>query len=341
MATTPSGQLSRRSFLHAAGWGIGTAAVLGTGGCAGGSGSGGGGFSGEAAVAHLEAIVNATPFLVAEQLGYFEQEGLDLDLVSFPGGTDTIRGIVSGIGFGMPATLPGLIAYQKGRDSLRLVSGGVNEALVNFLVPAGSGVRSVADLGGRRIGVSRPGSITTYFANRIVTEQGLVPGRDVEILHVGGPPDAWTAAQQGVVDVAWSALPLSESLITKGQARLLFETREFVPQWADNTYWTTQSFIDESPEVVTSWLTAMQRAMTTIRDDPRTAAPAYATAADLDEPVARAALQQAASAFSLRIDRRGIEENVRAGAEMQQLDPGSLDLERLIVPDFVDALAGT
>ncbi len=339
--TTPRGQLSRRRFLHAAGWGLGATAVLGTGGCAGGSGGGSAGFSGEAAVAHLESIVNAAPFLVASQLGYFEQEGLDLELVSFPGGTDTIRGIASGIPFGMPATLPGLIAYQKGQRDIRLVSGGFNEAVVNFIVPADSEIQGIGDLEGKKIAVSQPGSITTYFATRIVTEQGLVPGQDVQILNVGGPPDAWTAAQQGVADVAWSALPLSESLIAGGQARLLFETRDYVPNWADNTYWTTQQFIDESPDTLQAWLRSMQRAMTTIRDDVDTAAPAYAAGANLEEPVARAALKQAASAFSLQIDRRGIEENVRAGAELNQLDPSSLDLERIIVTDFVDALAGS
>lgn len=332
-------QLSRRNFLHAAGWGIGAAAVLGTGGCSGGSG-GGSGFSGEAAVAHLKAIINAAPFLVASELGHFQDEGLDLDLVSFPGGTDTIRGIASGIAFGMPATLPGLIAYQKGQRDIRLISGGFNEAVVNFIVPADSGIRGIGDLRGKKIAVSQPGSITTYFATRITTEQGLVPGEDVQILNVGGPPDAWTAAKQGVADVAWSALPLSESLISAGEARLLFKTSDYVSNWADNTYWTTQRFIDESPETLQAWLRAMQRAMTTIREDLDAAAPAYAAAADLEEEVARGALEQAGSAFSLEIDMAGIEENVRAGVDLGQLDAESLDLEQVIVTDFVDDLAG-
>lgn len=352
MAVT-RGQMGRRNFLRTLGMGAGGAVFLGaaaacgddggiqgkTGGETGSTtGSGGVQFTGEVAVAHLQSIVGAAPFLIAAELGYFEEEGLTLDLVSFPGGTDTIRGIASGIPFGMPATLPGLIAFQAGQSSLRLISGAVNAPFVSFLVPADSDIRNSSELEGKKIAVSQPGSITTYFANRILREQGFVPGENVEILSVGGPPDAWTAAQQGLADVAWSTPPISNSLVAAGEARLLFETSDYVENWVDNTYWTTQEFIDESPEVLTAMLRAMQKSFTAIREDLDTAAPAYATQAELDEDVARSALEQVGPALSLEIDMPGIEENVRAGAELGQLDPDTLDLEQLIVRDFVDAL---
>ncbi|MCU1628385.1 MAG: transporter substrate-binding protein [Pseudonocardia sp.] len=97
----------------------------------------------------------------------------------------------------MPAALPGLIAFQNGQRDLRIIGGAVREPLVNFLVPADSEIRSIGDLRGKRIAVSQPGSITTYFATRIVKEQGLVPGQTVEILNVGGPPDAWRRRNRG------------------------------------------------------------------------------------------------------------------------------------------------
>lgn len=342
----PIFQMNRRTFLRAVGVGAGSAVVLGAAAACGDDGGSQGGtgadgqvdFSGEIAVAHLQAIAAGAPFLVADELGYFKEEGLTLDMISFPGGTDTIRGISSGIPFGMPATLPGLIAYQAGQDDLRLVSGAVNVALVNFLVPADSDIQSIDDLRGKRIAVSQPGSITTYFANRIATEQGLVPGEDVEILNVGGPPDAWTATQQGLADVAWSSPPVSNRLVNDGEARVLFETSEYVENWVDNTYWTTQEFIDESPDVIQAILRAMQKSFTTIQEDLDSAAPAYAARAELDEAVARSALEQLGPALSLEFDMPGIEENVRAGAELDQLDPDTLDLDQIIVRDFVENL---
>lgn len=342
-------QIARRQFLRGVGLVAGGVAVLGAAGACGGGdsaqgqnnqGSGGGqeNFSGEVAVAHLQAIVAGSPFLVADELGFFEEEGLNLDLVSFPGGTDTIRGIATGMPFGMPATLPGLIAYQKGQRELRLVSGAVNTALVNFLVPTASKIKTIDDLEGTKIAVSQPGSITTYFADRIAREVGLTPGKDVELLSVGGPPDAWTATEQGLADVSWSTAPISTSLIDSGEARLLFEANEYVTSWVDNTYWTTQSFIDESPDVLQSMLRAMQKAITTIQNDLDTAAPAYAKRAKLDPAVARAALEQIGPSMGLELDMDGIEENVRAGADLGQLDAKDVDLEKVIVRDFIDEL---
>lgn len=330
-------ELSRRGFLWTVGMGAGGAAVLGLAGCGGSSGGSDGGYEGEVAISHLTKYVGSAPFLIAEQLGYFEQEGLTLELVSFAGGGETVRGLTSGISFGMPATLPALIAFQRGQRDLRMISGAVNAALVNFVVPADSPVRGLDNLEGRTIGVSQPSSITTYFADRIVRENGLTPGENVELIHVGGASDAWTAAQQGIVDVAWSTPPLSDQLVGGGEARMLFETSESVRNWADATYWTTQEFIDDSPDVLRSWLRVMRRTFGTIQDDLDTAAPAYATRAELDEQVARTSLEAAAPSFTLELDMPAIEENVRAGADLGQLD-ANLDLNQVIVRDLVDGL---
>jgi len=296
------------------------------------------GFDGEIAVAHLLGIMSGAPFLVAEELGYFEEAGMNPELVSFPGGADTIRGVASGIKFGMPATLPALTAFQKGQKNLRLISGALNTATVNFIVPSDSDIEDISDLRGKTIAVSAPGSITTYFANRIAEEQGLKPGVDVTILNVGGPPDAWTATKQGIADAAWSSPPLSTLLTTDGSARVLFETSDHVKNWADNTYWTTQDVIDESPETLRQILRVLKRAVVTIQDDPDTAVPVYAKRVELDEAVARKALSDVAPYLDFKIDMAGIEENVRAGADLGQIDASSLNLDDVIVKDFVEDL---
>lgn len=205
-------RMNRREVLRVFGMAGGGVVLGGIAGCGDsgeeGSSAGGDGavsYEGEAAVTHLEANISATPFLIAEALGFYEEEGLELELVSFPGGADAVRGVAS-IGFGMPATLATLTAYQRGQNDLRLIAGFDNRARAVFLVPTDSDIESIDDLEGKRIAVSQPGSITTYFANRIAREVGLTPGEDVEILFIGGAPDAWTAVTQGLADVAWGSL---------------------------------------------------------------------------------------------------------------------------------------
>ncbi|MQA85673.1 MAG: hypothetical protein GEV03_13865 [Streptosporangiales bacterium] len=333
-----SSGLSRRDFVVLFSRGAGGLAVLGAAAACGGGGGGGGGgngsFQGESPVSHLDAVLAAAPFHVAAGLGYYKEAQLELELVSYSGGSETIRAIAQDT-FGMPATLPGLIAFQKGQQNLRIISGGFNRTLVRFLVPANSSIRDPEDLRNKKIAVSQPDSITTYQATTITRKLGLTPGKNVQILHVGGPPDAWTAAKQGVVDVAWSVPPLADELVESGEARLLFSGREYFPNFADNTYWTTDSVIEDSPDALRRWLRAQRRAMDTIKNDVEAAAAVYAKRVGITEDLARKALRAEADGFTLEIEPAAIEENVRAGVELGQLDAKKLDLNSVIVKDFV------
>jgi NitT/TauT family transport system substrate-binding protein len=323
--------LGRRDFVLATVRGAGGLVVAGLAvGCDGG-GSGSGSYRGDIAVSHLDAVISAAPFHVAAAFGYYTQAGLDVDLVSYAGGADTVRAIASDSRFGMPATLAALTAYQKGESDLRLISGAYNAAEVVFVVPANSSVTSAADLAGKKVAVSQPGSITNYFANRMARKEGLEPGKNFSIVNVGDAPQAWTSAKQGVTDAAWSTLPLSTSLVAKGEARVVARAADYVPVWCDNTYWSTQKFIDDSPDVLRDWLGAQSKAMHAIRTEPAKAAAAYARRINVSPAVARQALDKAAPALTLSIDRRGIEENLTAGEQLKQLDPDKLDLDKVIV----------
>ena len=54
--------------------------------------------------------------------------------------------------------------------------------------------------------------------------------------------------------------------------------------------------------------------------------------------MARATLELASNGLSLEIDRAAVEEVVAAGAELDQLDPDSLNLDEIILTDFVEGL---
>jgi NitT/TauT family transport system substrate-binding protein len=326
--------MGRRDFMVVLG-GSGVA-VAGLTGCGGsGSGESGGTYRGDLAVSHLDDVISAAPFHVAAGLGYYRESGLQVRLVSFAGGADTVRAIAGKSRFGMPATLAALTAYAKGQSGLRIISGAFNAAEVVFIVPAASPIRSPKDLAGKKVAVSQPGSITNYFANHIASANGLRPGSDVKIVNVGGAPEAWTSAKQGVTDAAWSTLPLSTNLVARGEARVVARTRDYVPVWADNTYWSTQRFIDDSPEVLRKWLAAQQKAMNLIHSDLDRAAAIYGKRIRLETSVARKALEPAVAGLTLKIDRAGIEENIKAGVELKQFDADKIDLDKIIVSDLL------
>lgn len=329
--------VTRREFLGTAAGATAAGGVLTLSAACGSSGGGtanGSAYRGQIAVTHLTNITEVAPYHVAQGLGYFEDSGLNLELVSFSGGTDTIHGMTSGMGFGTPATTAGLIAFANGAP-LRLISGFYNAISVVFLVPSDSPLQSGADLRGAKIAVSRPGSNTDYIAARVLEQEGLRRDEDAEIVFVGGPPDAWTSTEQGLTDVAWSAPPVSEQLISSGKARLLFRADEYV-RVTSVSNWVTEPFMQENAEVVRTWVQTMQRAFDAIRDDTDTAADAYARAVDIDPALAQRALEATSGDFDTAIDRTGVENALSAAVVLGHIDSvEDVDLGAVVVRDFV------
>lgn len=335
--------LHRRTILQALGAGVAGLAVGGASACAekskdsGGATEQGASFKGQAAVSHATALVHAAPLHIAAQLGYYKDERLDIEHISFPGGTQTIRGMENAIGFGMPSSLGVLTAYGKGRTDLRIIACEFNAASIDFITPVNSKIKSINDLRGAKIAVSSPGSNSDYFARTTVAKAGLTVGKDVQVVGAGEAPDAWTAASKGVVDVAWCASPLLDKLVLGGEARVVWRTRDYVSSWVDTCLAVRKEFLDANRDVMKRWVHAVGKAVDLITSDPDKASQAYATAVNLAPEAAKAALTSWPSGtWSLKINRAGLEANVKAGLELKQLKSES-PLDEIIVSDLVSS----
>lgn len=312
--------LNRRDFLRAsvAGGGL---FLLGLSGCGNGSSQGQGGakgYSGDAAITGLTNLIHSAPFFIAESEGYYNAEGLNLKHVAFPGGLDTVRGIDSGIGLGSPATLPVFIAAEKGLK-VRVIANIYSLPSVDYIAPSGSSLSKLEDLAGKKLGVSTPGSNSTYFAERSLRAAGLEPGKDVELVSLGGASDAWTAASQGVVDAAWTASPLSDKLVAGKEAKVIGRSRNYVEQWSDTCLAATEDFIDDNGDALRAWVRAVQRGMDLIENDLPRAAAVYGKAIQYDPAVAKAALEGSRGAYRTRLDDAELRAVVNAGREQAQL----------------------
>lgn len=333
-------EVSRRDFIAGAGATAGGIALFGLSAC-GKAGEGGseasdkGTYKGQQAVAHLDEIISAAAFKIADAQGYFTKEKLDLKAVSFPGGGDVVRAIQTKMAFGQAATIPTIIAHEKGLKDIRILAGSYYDPEVVFLVPKDSPLKSPKDLKGKKIGVSEPGSNSTYFATKMLEDAGMKP-EDAKIVSVGGPSDAATAADQGVVDVAWSTAPLSTKEVQEGKKRLFLKCSELEPTWVSVVLATRQPFIDSNPKVLKRWVTALDRAMDLIHSDTKKAGQVWGKAIEIDPEIATAALEEYKPAFKLTIDRDALAANVRAGKELGQLK-GTPDLDEIVYDKFLPA----
>ncbi len=155
---------------------------------------------GNAAPLHL----SAAQAIVAKQLGYFDQEGLDVDLKAFPGGANaTAQTVNKQADVSYPGNEPVIIGKQKGRDPLpvRFFYNAVPSVIWELVVQDSSAIRSLKDLDGKRIGIFAPSASNVPQVKAILRREGIDPETKVTMRSIGLGAGALNALTSGQVDV--------------------------------------------------------------------------------------------------------------------------------------------
>lgn len=151
------------------------------------------------------------PFVVAKYLGYYEQEGLDVDLLAVGGSNEVAIQISSGnaeLGEASPAQA--LIGMQDGATApldIRYFYDAGYRNIWSISVPADSPIQTIAELRGKKIGVTALGSAGTTYGRAYIRSAGLDPDKDVSFIPIGAGAQAAAAIRQKLVDaiVFWDA----------------------------------------------------------------------------------------------------------------------------------------
>jgi NitT/TauT family transport system substrate-binding protein len=157
------------------------------------------------------------PIFVAYENGFFQEEGLDVELVK----TDW-KGLQAGLGLGQFHANHTLLMYilkpvEAGLDVK--ITGGIHTGCLRIQAGLKSGIQSVGDLRGKKIGISSLGSPPHLYASRVLAvQQGMDPKKDVD--WVVYPPDAVELAlEQGQIDAVASAEPIGTILSIREKVR--------------------------------------------------------------------------------------------------------------------------
>ncbi|HVR58450.1 MAG TPA: ABC transporter substrate-binding protein [Pseudolabrys sp.] len=151
------------------------------------------------------------PFIVAKHLGYYEQEGLNVEMLLVGGSNETAIQIASGnaeIGLASPAQA--VIGMQEGAAApldIRYFYNAAYQNIWSISVPGDSAIQSIAELRGKRIGVTALGSAGTTYGRAYLRSGGLNPDADVSFIAIGAGSQAIAAIKQKVVEafVFWDS----------------------------------------------------------------------------------------------------------------------------------------
>ena len=151
--------------------------------------------------------------LLAQKLGFFEKEGLTVELQEIAGGSRAMEALLSGSADSIVGTYEQAITVQALGKPVVAYLQLTNCHCLAMVAAPGKTISDLRGLKGKVIGVAAPGGPMQNFAARLVQQAGLVP-TDVSFAAIGVGPAALVALESGKVDagvvLANTLVPLRE-----------------------------------------------------------------------------------------------------------------------------------
>lgn len=167
------------------------------------------------------------PLTVAEQLGYFRDEGLSIKISDFAGGAVALRAVVGGSADVVSGAYEHTISLQSKKQMFRafVAQGRLPQIAFGVSSAKAGQFKSLKDLKGLKVGVSAPGSSTHNLVKQLLTKAGLDPNKDVAIVGVGLGAQAIAAIKSGQIDAISNTDPVMTKLEQEKAIRLIADTR--------------------------------------------------------------------------------------------------------------------
>lgn len=166
------------------------------------------------------------PAALADRLGYFKEQGLDVQVSSDTSGINAEDGLLTGSVQGVVGFYDHTIDLQsKGKFVQAVVqfSQAPGEAVIVSTREGGT-IRSAADFRGHTLGVTGLGSSTHLLMTYLGLSQG-VKISDMGIAAVGSGSSFAAALREGRIDGGMTTEPTLSRLLKSGDARLLIDLR--------------------------------------------------------------------------------------------------------------------
>jgi len=209
------------------------------------------------------------PLAIANQRGYFKEQGLAIEVQDFAGGARSLQALVGGSVDVVTGAYEHTLRMQsKGQDTVAVIELGRYPAItVGVKKEKADKIKSAADLKGAKVGVTAPGSSTNMLVWYLMSKAGLKPD-DASYIGVGTGPSAVAAIQKGEIDVISNIEPVISKLESSKDIVVLAETRTAEgtnkvlggPMPAGVVY-LRREFIDKNPNTVQALVNAFYKAI--------------------------------------------------------------------------------
>src|SRR3984893_5921252 len=171
--------------------------------------------------------MNKIAYFVALNRKYFEQEGLAVDPTNFASGTAALQNLIGGNADVVEGSFEHTLRMQtKGQHLMCIAVFGRYPARLVVVRKSQAGkIKTVADLKGRKIGISAPGSSTHNFVAGLMERAG-VNYKDASYVSVGTGLSAVAAMKSGnELDAIVNLDPAINAMVDSGLGDVLADSR--------------------------------------------------------------------------------------------------------------------
>lgn len=168
-----------------------------------------------------------SPFWVMNDAGLLKQEGLDMELVYIASSPTVARATLAG-----DIVISGAnsqVIVDVGLNGGDLVAMGAITNVVAFYIMAAPEIKTVTDLRGKVVGVTRFGASTDFGMRMLLSKYGLEAAKDVPFIQIGGMPELAAALSQKTVFAAPMSQPMVYLAQKAGMRMLANLAKEDIP----------------------------------------------------------------------------------------------------------------
>ena len=205
-----------------------------------------------------------SPLWVASKLGFFDKQGLDVQLVLVNGADKSTMALMAGSVYVSSGGVDTVIAaVEQGADLATI--GGVINGLTHYIM-GGKKFRTFEDLRGANIGSSGLTSGTAFVLRRVLKAKGMEYPRDYNLINVGGSAQAFLSLTAGRIDAAIIAVPLNYEAAQMGYP-VIAKVVDFIPNYQLTDVTVKRSWAEKNRPTVVRFMKGLALAMRWMHDN--------------------------------------------------------------------------
>jgi len=206
-----------------------------------------------------------TPIWVAHDAGYFVKEGLQDDIILIPSGTQLAQVTVAGeIDIGSLNGSSAIAAALQGAD-LKIIGNSGNKMVFSLFVRPE--IKSVEQLKGKKIGVTRFGSAPDISVRYALRKYNINPDKDLTLIQLGFMATVAGGLQGGSIE-GGVVSPPTQFAVEKAGFKELINITDMDFAFPNPALVAVGSIIRSKPDVINRFMRAYVRGMHRARTDP-------------------------------------------------------------------------